>query len=138
MAIRSRGLIERLSFKWVKHIRALGRYIHQFIDSLDKSDELIEKQYGQDVIDSLSVLEAVVPTFHNGLLHKLQELFPMMNLALRSRFAIVRQAAARCFATLCDVMTLEAMRYVVESIIPFLQDPLVATNRQGTMELIYR
>jgi TATA-binding protein-associated factor len=138
VAIRGRGVVERLSFEWVKRIRALGRYIHQFTDSLDKSDELIEKQYGQDVIDSLSVLEAVVPTFHNGLLHKLQELFPMMDVALRSRFAIVRQAAARCFATLCDVMTLEAMRYVIESVIPFLQDPLVATNRQGTMELIYR
>jgi TATA-binding protein-associated factor len=110
----------------------------QHTDSLDKSDELIEKQYGQDVIDSLSVLEAVVPTFHNRLQHELQELFPMMGLALRSRFAIVRQAAARCFATICDVMTLEAMRYVIESVIPFLQDPLVATNRQGTMELIYR
>jgi TATA-binding protein-associated factor len=83
-------------------------------------------------------LEAVVPTFHDGLQHKLQELFPLMDRALRSRFAIVRQAAARCFATLCDVMTLEAMRYVVENIILFLQDPLVATNRQGTMELIYR
>jgi len=137
VAIRGRGLIERLSFKWVNRIRALGRNIHQSTDSPDKSDELIEKQYGQDVIDSLSVLEAVVPTFHKDLLHKLQELFPMMDLALRSRFAIVRQAAARCFATLCDVMTLEAMRYVVESVIPFLQDPL-ATNRQGTMELIYR
>lgn len=62
----------------------------------------------------------------------------MMELALRSRFAIVRQAAARCFATICDVMTMEALRYVIENIIPFLQDPLVLTNRQGTMELIYR
>jgi TATA-binding protein-associated factor len=84
------------------------------------------------------VLEAVVPTFHEGLQHKLQELFPMMELALRSRFAIVRQAAARCFATICDVMTLEAMRFVIEKIIPFLQDPLSTTNRQGSMELVYR
>lgn len=106
--------------------------------SLQESDELIEKKYGQDVIDSLSVLESVVPTFHAGLRPKLEELFPKVDVALRSRFAIVRQAAARCFATICEAMTSEAMRYVVETVIPFLQDPLVVTNRQGTMELIYR
>lgn len=111
---------------------------HYTIDSHDQCDMLIEKQYGQDVIDSLSVLEAIVPTFHQGLHHKLQDLLPMVGLVLRSRFGIVRQAAARCFATICDVMTSEAMRYVIEEIIPFLQDPLVVTNRQGTMELIYR
>jgi TATA-binding protein-associated factor len=62
----------------------------------------------------------------------------MMNLALRSRFAIIRQSAARCFATVCDVMTSEAMRYVIENIVPLLGDPLVLFNRQGATELIYR
>ena len=119
-----------LFFIWV--------YAHSCLDSSQAPDTLIEKQFGQDVIDSLSVLEAVVPTFHEGLRPMLQDLFPMMELALLSRFAIVRQAAARCFAIICDVMTPEAMRYVVEKVIPFLQDPLVLTNRQGTIELIYR
>jgi TATA-binding protein-associated factor len=62
----------------------------------------------------------------------------MLDLALRSRFAIIRQSAARCFATICDVMTLEAMRYVVEHLVPLLGDPLVLANRQGATELIYR
>lgn len=102
------------------------------------SDILIEKQHGQDVIDSLSVLEDVIPTFHEQLWPKLHELFPMIELLLQSRFAIIRQAAARCFATICDLMTPEAMRYVIEKIVPLLQDPLVLTNRQGATELIYR
>ncbi|KAF8969946.1 SNF2 superfamily chromatin remodeling protein [Flammula alnicola] len=106
-------------------------------DSAQQSDALIEKQHGQDVIDSLSVLEDVTPTFHQQLWPKLYEIFPMIDLALQSRFAIVRQAAARCFATICDLMTPEAMRYVIEKIIPLLQDPLVLTNRQGATELIY-
>lgn len=62
----------------------------------------------------------------------------MIDLLLQSRFAIIRQAAARCFATICDLMTPEAMRYVIEKIVPLLQDPLVLTNRQGATELIYR
>ncbi|KAF9453249.1 SNF2 superfamily chromatin remodeling protein [Macrolepiota fuliginosa MF-IS2] len=105
--------------------------------SVEQSDILIEKQYGQDVIDSLSVLEAVAPAFDSGLWPRLAEVLPILDLALRSRFAIIRQAAARCFATICDVMTAESMRYVVEKIVPLLGDPLVLANRQGATELIY-
>lgn len=108
------------------------------VGSVEQSDNLIEKQYGQDVIDSLSVLEAVTPAFDPGLWPRLTEVLPILHLALRSRFAIIRQAAARCFATICDVMTNESMRYVVEHITPLLGDPLVLANRQGATELIYR
>lgn len=101
-------------------------------------DSLIDKQHGQDVIDSLSVLEDVVPTFHEKLWPKLFDVFPMIGQLLQSRFAIVRQAAARCFATICDVMTPEAMRHVIENVVPLLQDPLVLRNRQGATELIFR
>ncbi|RDB21258.1 putative helicase mot1 [Hypsizygus marmoreus] len=100
-------------------------------------DLLIEKQFGQDVIDSLSVLEAVVPTFHEDLWPKLREIFPMLDQALRSRFAIIRQSAARCFATICNVMTSEAMHYVIEHVVPLISDPLVLAHRQGATELIY-
>ncbi|KAH0584000.1 hypothetical protein H2248_009577 [Termitomyces sp. 'cryptogamus'] len=101
------------------------------------SDLLIEKQFGQDVIDSFSVLEAVTPTFHQDLWPRLCELFPMLDLALRSRFAIIRQSAAKCFATICDVMTSDAMHYVVERLIPLIGDPLVLAHRQGVTELVY-
>lgn len=100
-------------------------------------DNLIEKQFGQDVIDSLSVLEAVVPTLHHELWPQLRELFPLIIMALRSRFAIIRQAVARCFATICDVMTVDAMRHVIEVVIPFLGDTMNLANRQGATELVY-
>ncbi|TFK76566.1 SNF2 superfamily chromatin remodeling protein [Pluteus cervinus] len=100
-------------------------------------DTLIERQFGQDVIDSLSVLEAVVPSFHEKLWPKLTEIFPMLHLALQSRFAIVRQCGAKCFATVCGVMTPQAMRYVIEEVVPSLGDPLLLASRQGATELIY-
>ncbi|GBE82676.1 Probable helicase [Sparassis crispa] len=106
-------------------------------DSVSKMDTMIEKHLGQDVIDSFSVLEAVVPTFHEALWPTLNELFPMVILALRSRFAIIRQSAARCFATICYTMTVEAMRYVIEIVVPFLGDSLNLAYRQGAVELIY-
>ncbi|KAG2752077.1 hypothetical protein P692DRAFT_20799116 [Suillus brevipes Sb2] len=102
-----------------------------------EADALMDKQYGQDVIDSLSVLEAVVPSFHPDLWPKLAELFPAITMALRSRYAIIRQAAARCFATICNVMTSDAMLFAIEKIIPLLGDAIVLSNRQGAAEAIY-
>ncbi|KAJ8093095.1 TATA-binding protein-associated factor mot1 [Marasmius tenuissimus] len=103
----------------------------------EESDALMEKQFGQDVIDSLSVLEAVIPTLHQDLWPKVAETFPMLLLALRSKFAIIRQCAARCFATICDIMIADAMRFVVEDVVPFMGDPINMANRQGATELIY-
>ncbi|KIY43333.1 hypothetical protein FISHEDRAFT_67850 [Fistulina hepatica ATCC 64428] len=107
------------------------------LNNVQKCDSLLESQFGQDVIDSLSVLEAVVPTLHEDLWPKLIELFPKMHLSLRSRFAIIRQLTANCFATICDVMPAQAMLFVVENVIPMLGDPLSLHNRQGAIELIY-
>lgn len=98
----------------------------------------MEKQYGQDVIDSLSVLEAVSPALDHSLWPKLAELFPAIAIALRSKFAIIRQTAARCIATICEVMTAEAMRFVIEQLVPLIGDAVVLSNRQGAAEAIYR
>ncbi|KAJ7063461.1 SNF2 superfamily chromatin remodeling protein [Mycena amicta] len=106
-------------------------------ESSSEADSRIEKQFGQDVIDSLSVLQAVVPALHPDLWPRLAETFPMMHIALTSRFAIIRQSAARCFATLCGVITTDAMRYVIENIVPLLGDALSLANRQGATELMY-
>ncbi|KAI6038454.1 hypothetical protein EDC04DRAFT_2695399 [Pisolithus marmoratus] len=91
-----------------------------------EADALMENQCGQDVIDSLSVLEAVVPTLHSDLRPRVAELY-----------AIIRQSAARCFATVCDIMTTDAMRYVVENFILLMGDVVVLSNRQGAVEAIY-
>jgi TATA-binding protein-associated factor len=115
-----------------------AHFVFHLEDSLTETDSLIEKHHGQDVIDSLSVLEAVIPTLHEELWPKLVQIFPMMSLVLRSKFAIIRQSAARCFATVCDVMTSVAMQYVIENVIPLLGDALVLPNRQGGIELMYR
>ena len=62
----------------------------------------------------------------------------MLELGIRSKFAIVRQCSTKCFATVCDVITNDAMRYVVEKAIPLMNDPLNLNNRQGSIELIFR
>jgi TATA-binding protein-associated factor len=66
-------------------------FLNDHVDSPAQSDDLVAKQFGQDVIDSLSVLEAVVPALHQDLWPKVGEIFPMMTLALQSRYADVSQ-----------------------------------------------
>ena len=98
----------------------------------------MEKQHGQDVIDSLSVLKVTAPTLHEGLWHRLVDLLPKLTLALRSRYAMIRHRAARCFAVICGVITVQAMKYIIETVIPLLGDSRSTANRQGAVELIYR
>ena len=116
----------------------LEQILTRFPADVADVDSLVATSLGQDVIDSLSVLEAVVPTFQGELRHKLSELFPILNLTLRSRYAIIRQSTARCFSTICEIMTVDAMLFVVEKIIPFISDSSNLHNRQGATELIYR
>jgi hypothetical protein len=113
---------------------------HSCVDELTIADDEMEDspQKGQDVVDNLVILDAIVPTIHERLWPRLYSLFPQVVLALRSRFAVVRQLAAQSFATMCDVTTPEAMRYLVDHVLPLLGDPMVLTNRQGAIELIYR
>lgn len=113
---------------------------HSWVDNPKSADEEMESQpqKGQDVVDNLVILDAIVPTFHERLWPRLYDLFPQMVLALRSQFAVVRQLAAQSFATICDVATPDAMRYVIDHVLSLLSDALVLTNRQGAIELIYR
>ncbi|EJD47359.1 hypothetical protein AURDEDRAFT_163572, partial [Auricularia subglabra TFB-10046 SS5] len=79
-----------------------------------------------------------VPTIHEASSQRAKELFPSsIAAALRSRDAVVRRSAAKCFARICNVLTTDAMRYLVETILPFLNDPSLVANRQWTVELIY-
>ncbi|KAF8520167.1 SNF2 chromatin remodeling protein [Hysterangium stoloniferum] len=111
-------------------------YQHDVPDNAD--DEMQgQTQKGQDVIDNLVILDAITPTFHEQLWPRLYDLFPHLVLALRSRFAVVRQLAAQAFGTICDVSTSQAMRYVIDHVIGLMGDPVSLTNRQGAIELIY-
>ncbi|EJD46099.1 SNF2 superfamily chromatin remodeling protein [Auricularia subglabra TFB-10046 SS5] len=105
----------------------------------DMPDDMMKEDpaLAQNVLDSLTVVATMVPTIHETLSQRAKELFPFIAAALRSRYAILRRSAAKCFAQICNVLTTDAMRYLVETILPFLNDPSIVANRQGTVELIY-
>src|SRR5436309_1910971 len=90
--------------------------------STEEVDDRIEetRTVGQGIIDSLTLIQCISPHFDPKLWPRLGSLFPLILSALRSRFSALREAAALCFATLCSVLTTEAMRYVIEYVVPLL------------------
>ncbi|KIO27459.1 hypothetical protein M407DRAFT_23275 [Tulasnella calospora MUT 4182] len=97
--------------------------------------EIDEVESGQSVVDNLTVIQGIAPHLHQDLLKHITAVFPYILGALNSRYAVIRNCAARCFATLCDVFTSEAMHYVVDNVLPRLKAEKAYT-RQGAMELI--
>ncbi|KZT44191.1 hypothetical protein SISSUDRAFT_1068609 [Sistotremastrum suecicum HHB10207 ss-3] len=102
-----------------------------------EADKTMEKQTGQDVIDSLVIIQNLVPSLHPDLWPRIAKLYPALVVALRSQFAIVRQSSARCFSTICDIVIVDSMRFVIENVLPLIGDPLSLSNRQGAVELIF-
>ncbi|KAL9593615.1 MAG: hypothetical protein Q9219_007467 [cf. Caloplaca sp. 3 TL-2023] len=104
----------------------------------DLPEDIIESgnELGQEVVDGLSILRALVPALHESLHPFVEAMMPLIAKALRSALSVFRYAAAKCFATICSVMKTEAMIMLVEDILPFCAsiDP---QPRQGATELIY-
>ncbi len=57
---------------------------------------------------------------------------------MQSTYAVVRNTAARCLAALCDVMTDEGMKRVLDDVVPLVGDAKRAASRQGSVEAIHR
>ena len=95
-----------------------------------------DNELGQEAIDGLSILRALLPAMHTDLHSFVEEIMPLIAKALRSTLSVFRYAAAKCFATVCSVMRIRGMTMLVENILPFCGsiDP---QSRQGVTELIY-
>ncbi|KAK2738170.1 TATA-binding protein-associated factor mot1 [Myotisia sp. PD_48] len=92
---------------------------------------------GQETIDGLSTLRALVPKLHSGLYPWIIKLMPIIAKSLQSTLSVIRYAAAKCFATLCSVITVEGMTMLVEKVLPSVNNALDVHRRQGAIECIY-
>jgi TATA-binding protein-associated factor len=92
---------------------------------------------GQNAVDGLSTLRTLVAKFHVDLHVFVMELLPLIVKALQSSLSVFRYAAAKCFATICSVMTVQGMTMLVEKVIPLIGNPVDLRCRQGAIECIY-
>ncbi|PVH97564.1 hypothetical protein DM02DRAFT_79104 [Periconia macrospinosa] len=93
--------------------------------------------FGQQVVDALSTLRALVGSLHPDVRGLVRELLPLIANALQSRLYVLRYAAAKCFATICSVMSVEGITMLVESVIPSIGNSGNVHARQGAIECIY-
>jgi TATA-binding protein-associated factor len=93
--------------------------------------------FGQEVVDALSTLRALVGSFHPDVRGFIKDLLPFVARALQSKLYVLRYAAAKCFATICSVMSVEAFTLLVESVLPTISDGGNVHGRQGAIECIY-
>lgn len=96
-----------------------------------------ENELGQEVVDGLSTLRALLPKFDSGLYPWVIDLMPIIAKALQCRLSVIRYAAAKCFATICSVITVEGMTLLVEKVLPTVNNALDLHHRQGAVECIY-
>jgi TATA-binding protein-associated factor len=96
-----------------------------------------DNQTGQSIVDGLSTLRALAPSFDSGLHPWITSLMPTIAKGLHSRLSVLRYAAAKCFATLCSVTTVAGMTMLVEKVLPTISNALDVHDRQGAIECIY-
>ncbi|RAL00721.1 DNA-binding ATPase [Aspergillus ibericus CBS 121593] len=96
-----------------------------------------DNELGQEVVDGLSTVRALLPKFDTGLYSWVVGLMPLIAKALQCRLSVIRYAAAKCFATVCSVITVEGMTMLVEKVLPTINGALDVHHRQGAVECIY-
>lgn len=96
-----------------------------------------ENSFGQDVVDAMSTLRALVPTFHTDLHAFVLNLLPCVAKAMQSRLAVLRYMAAKCFASVCSVITVQGFTMLVEQVLPPINNANDVVCRQGAIECIY-
>lgn len=92
---------------------------------------------GQEIVDAMSILRVLTPALHQDLHGFVMSMLPMVTRALHSELSVFRYMAAKCLATVCSVITVDAMTALVQDVLPSINNPIDLGYRQGAIECIY-
>ncbi|CAD0090267.1 unnamed protein product [Aureobasidium vineae] len=110
---------------------------HCFTGELPANITDPEQNVGQEVVDAMSTLRALVASFHSDLHPFVLDLMGFVARALQTRLAVLRYTAAKCFASICSVITVKGFTMLVERVLPPINNPTDVHCRQGAIECIY-
>jgi TATA-binding protein-associated factor len=96
-----------------------------------------ETDLGQEAVDAMSTLRALIATIDPALYPWVLQLLPFVARALQSRLAVLRYTAAKCFASVCSVITVQGFTMLVEQVLPPINNGHEVMHRQGAIECIY-
>ena len=92
---------------------------------------------GQEVIDAMSTLRALVASLDPALHSWVLELLAYVAAALQSKLSVLRYTAAKCFASVCSVITVQGFTMLVEKVLPAINNAHEVVQRQGAIECVY-
>lgn len=92
---------------------------------------------GQEVVDAMSTLRALIATLDPALHGWVLDLLPFVAKAMQSKLAVLRYTAAKCFASVCSVITVQGFTMLVEQVLPPINNAHEVVQRQGAIECIY-
>ncbi|KAG4305422.1 hypothetical protein PORY_000978 [Pneumocystis oryctolagi] len=104
-----------------------------FLKDINEQNSIL----GQNIIDGLSILRILVSHFNKSLYPLVVDHLKTILKALECEFSVVRYAAAKCLATICNVITIEGMNEVISHVLSLIKDADNVIRRQGAVELIY-
>ncbi len=96
-----------------------------------------EQVFGQEIVDAMSVIRTMTPTFDPAIYKFVMDMVPLVIRALHSELSVFRYMAAKCLATICSVITVEGMTALVQQVLPSINNPIDLHFRQGAIEAIY-
>ncbi len=114
-----------------------GPIRHCFAGELPADITEPETSTGQEVVDAMSTLRALVATLDPALHDWVLDLLPYVATALQSKLSVLRYTAAKCFASVCSVITVQGFTMLVEKVLPTITNALEVVHRQGAIECIY-
>eukprot|EP00898_Chlorokybus_atmophyticus_P005845 jgi/Chlat1/6261/Chrsp44S05775 len=85
----------------------------------------------QTIVESLQVVQILVPSLHKSLQEQLLRLLPAVFVCLGHPHALVRRAAARCIAAFATTAFDQVIRLVLQHVVPMLGDTTSASTRRG-------
>lgn len=126
-------LFEKVPKLWQSVSDALLR-VYPFGETSEQGDAKIaaDPTLGQDLLDGLTVLREMAPTLHEDLLENIdKDIVHALLWSCTSDYSVVRQAASKCLAVICDVKTIQAMGVVVTHIPQHIGHPNSLARRLG-------
>ncbi|KAI8812840.1 SNF2 family N-terminal domain-containing protein [Cladochytrium replicatum] len=107
-------------------------------DVIDPNEKVLHQdEYAQEILDSIFTVAAVAPHTSVECHEKIADLLRPICRAVRLPLATIRSSAARCIAVLCKVMTVPAMRTVIDDVTPIMSDAANVKHRQGAVETVH-
>lgn len=110
--------------------------IHKLTE-LGANTVMEDEKEGQSIIDALGVLRAIIPKLLTSLHEEITTLLPDLLAGLKNQLSVFRYSSAKCLATITSACPAMAFPFLVQSILPMLNNAGEFRERQGAIETVY-